>query len=136
MTLQDSHTSRFLYERLFRGPLFRHRTVILVTHHVNLVLPGTDYLVKMHDGQIQHQGSIVDLRNKNILESIVSLAHEGEAGREEEVFHRESEVSEVGETIHLLPGRNDKTPRKLIEDEKREVGSVKWSIYKTYLKAS
>ena len=136
MTLQDSHTSRFLYERLFRGPLFKHRTVILVTHHVNLVLPGADYLVKMHDGQIQHQGGIVDLRNKNILESIVSLEHEGEAGRKEEVNHRESEVEEVEETIHLLPGRKSKNPRKLIEDERREVGSVKWSIYKTYLKAS
>ena len=136
MSLQDSHTSRFLYERLFRGPLFKHRTVILVTHHVNLVLPGADYLVKMYDGQIQHQGSIVDLRNRNILESIVSLEHEGEAGREEDIFRRESEVSEVGGTVNLLTGRNSKSPRKLIEDEKREVGSVKWSIYKTYLKAS
>ena len=31
---------------------------------------------------------------------------------------------------------NVKIPRKLIEDEERESGNVKWAIYNTYLKAS
>ncbi|KXN90435.1 hypothetical protein AN958_04304, partial [Leucoagaricus sp. SymC.cos] len=35
----DSHTLRFLYEHLLRGPLLVNRTVIFVTHHVELVLP-------------------------------------------------------------------------------------------------
>ena len=29
-----------------------------------------------------------------------------------------------------------KKPRKLVKDEEREEGAVKWVIYKTYLKAT
>lgn len=32
--------------------------------------------------------------------------------------------------------KSKKKPRKLIEEEHRETGGVKWNIYNTYLKAS
>ncbi|CUA69534.1 ATP-dependent bile acid permease [Saccharomyces cerevisiae S288c] [Rhizoctonia solani] len=43
----DSHTTRFLIENLFKGPLLEGRTVVLVTHHVELMLPCAHYLVRM-----------------------------------------------------------------------------------------
>ncbi|THH23155.1 hypothetical protein EUX98_g8019 [Antrodiella citrinella] len=122
----DSHTSRFLFERLFQGPLLKDRTVVLVTHHVELVLPGTYYLVRMLDGRIDTQGLVKDLRARGILESIAT-DEAVEAKKEEEAT---TAAAGVG-----VPAK-EKKPRKLIEDEKREEGSVKLRIYKTYLKAS
>ncbi|KAJ3788774.1 hypothetical protein GGU10DRAFT_384717 [Lentinula aff. detonsa] len=136
----DSHTSRFLYEKLLCGPLLASRTVVLVTHHVELVLPGAHYLVRMLDGRIDTQGTVADLRISGVLEDI---AHEAEAEAQEEtqavtaeeVAAEDIEVVE-GENATKNTGDRDKKPRKLVEDEKREEGGVKWRIYKKYLQAS
>ncbi|OBZ77340.1 ATP-dependent bile acid permease [Grifola frondosa] len=135
----DSHTARFLFERLLRGPLLEHRTVILVTHHVELVLPGTYYLVRMLDGRIDTQGTVKDLRASDVLDDIAS-DEAVEAHKEElEVEAAEKPASDV---IDAEPDTSMKTidkakkPRRLVEEEHRETGSVKWSIYNTYLKAS
>lgn len=45
-----------------------------------------------------------------------------------------AEVDEVGDAAERP--KDKKKPRKLIEEERRETGSVKWHIYNTYLKAS
>ncbi|KAI0339052.1 multidrug resistance-associated ABC transporter [Trametopsis cervina] len=135
----DSHTARFLFEKLLRGPLLEHRTVILVTHHVELVLPGTFYLVRMLDGRIDTQGTLKDLRARGVLEEIT---HDESAEAQKQDQQAEAVVSadvaavEGEATGEAAPVEAVKKPRKLIEEEKREEGSVKWNIYKTYLKAS
>ncbi|KAF8220884.1 multidrug resistance-associated ABC transporter [Tricholoma matsutake] len=126
----DSHTSRFLYERLLRGPLLANRTVILVTHHVELMLPGAYYLVRMLDGRIDSQGTVKDLHAQGVLEDITHYA--AAEVHKEEVKVVEPTVEEEEEQ----KVKNAKKPRKLIKDEHRETGGVKWSIYKSYLKAS
>ncbi|KAJ7592171.1 hypothetical protein C8J56DRAFT_932695 [Mycena floridula] len=128
----DSHTSRFLYENLLRGPLLAHRTVIMVTHHVDLVLEGAHYMVRMLDGRIDSQGTIKDLRAQGILEEIKRDA-EAEAHDTEVV---KEEVVAVEGVDPKAPENAAKKPRKLIEDERRETGRVKWPVYKKYLKAS
>ncbi|KAF8812935.1 multidrug resistance-associated ABC transporter [Phlegmacium glaucopus] len=129
----DSHTSRFLYEKLLRGPLLANRTVVLVTHHVELVLPGAYYLVRMLDGRMDTHGTVKELQAQGILEGI-----EHDAAVEilkEELLIAEKAAVDVEEGS---PGTTEeaKKPRKLIKDEHRETGGVKWSIYKSYLKAS
>ncbi|TFK37295.1 multidrug resistance-associated ABC transporter [Crucibulum laeve] len=130
----DSHTSRFLYEKLLRGPLLANRTVILVTHHVELVLPGAYYLVRMLDGRIDTQGTVKELRAQGILDEITHDA-EAEVHKEEIVEAETLAVAEADETQEPASAETKK-PRKLIKDEHRETGGVKWSIYKKYLKAS
>jgi hypothetical protein len=89
----------------------------------------------MLDGRIDTQGTIKDLRARGVLDSIT---------RDETVHVKESSASSP---ISLADTKSDdvaaskssedkKKPRKLIEDEHREVGGVKWSIYNTYLEAS
>ncbi|KAH9854526.1 multidrug resistance-associated ABC transporter [Lenzites betulinus] len=137
----DSHTARFLYERLFRGPLLADRTVILVTHHVELVLPGAHYLVRMLDGRIDTQGTVEDLRNLGVLDMIVHV-EEAEAQKDEQLAaavgeadsHADIDVEAVVE--HAQPTKDRAKVRKLVEEEHRETGNVKWHIYSTYLKAS
>ena len=107
---------------------------MLVTHHVELVLPGADYLVRMLDGRIDTQGTIKDLRAQGLLESIT----QDETVQIEESSASISKVHVDSKSDEASPesAKDIKAPRKLIEDEHRAVGGVKWSIYKTYLKAS
>ncbi|KAH7922269.1 P-loop containing nucleoside triphosphate hydrolase protein [Leucogyrophana mollusca] len=132
----DSHTARFLYERLFRGPLLANRTVILVTHHVELVLPGTYYLVRMLDGRIDTQGTTKDLRAQGVLEHIAQDSAT-DVKEEEPVAATEApiEAEDIDEESQK-PAEATKKPRKLIKDEHRESGGVKFAIYNAYLKAS
>ncbi|KAF8529350.1 multidrug resistance-associated ABC transporter [Gautieria morchelliformis] len=124
----DSHTALFLYERLLKGPLLENRTIVLVTHNVELVLPGAYYLVHMLDGRIDVQGTTEELRRQGTLEAITkdsSLEHQLQAGQ----TPPDKPSDAQGADLH-------KRPRKLVEDEARETGSVKWRIYQTYMKAS
>ncbi|KAJ7107582.1 multidrug resistance-associated ABC transporter [Mycena epipterygia] len=124
----DSHTSRTLYEKCLCGHLLAHRTVVLVTHHVELVLPGAHYLVRMLDGRIDTQGTIKNLRAQGVLDDI---AHDAD------VEVKKEEVAVAAETsVDTTDAEPAKKPRKLVEDEHREEGGVKWKIYKSYLKAS
>lgn len=88
--------------------------------------------MRMLDGRIDTQGTVKDLRAQGVLELIAQDA-EAEAKLEEPVAASQAPVDEV-------PADNakdgSKTPRKLIKDEHRESGGVKWSVYNAYLKAS
>jgi hypothetical protein len=108
---------------------------ILVTHHVELVLPGAYYLVRMLDGRIDTQGTIKDLRAQGVLDDI---QHEAaiEMHKEQPVVAPETPVDATDPNSPGKPADKSVKPRKLIEDEHRETGGVKWSIYNTYLKAS
>jgi ABC-type glutathione transport system ATPase component len=76
----DVTTSRWIVEKLFRSDLLAGRTVILVTHHVALLSPVTDYVVHMSvGGTIDHQGPIDQMQQLIELEpqqAGVSLASE------------------------------------------------------------
>ena len=120
----------------------------MVTHHVELVLPGAHYLVRMLDGRIDTQGAVKDLRARGLLdeithdESVEAHKEEAKAEAEEEAKEPNAEIDvdapeeEDADADAKPDKKKGKKPRKLIEDEKREEGSVKWSIYNTYLKAS
>lgn len=120
----DSHTARFLTDRLLQGPLLAHRTVILVTHHVELVLPGAGYIIRMLDGRIDTQGSVSELRKRGILQEI--------AAQEKKEIIASPEDPKVDEA----PEKEKKKAKKLIEEEERAQGRVKWKIYVAYIKAS
>ncbi|KAH9476582.1 ABC transporter 7 [Psilocybe cubensis] len=130
----DSHTARFLFDRLLCGPLLANRTVVLVTHHVNLVLPAAHYLVRMLDGRIDTQGGVHELREQGVLSDIV--VESSIRVHEEVKVEVEQPEAKAALEDQLEPKIEVKKPRKLVSDEFRETGGVKWSIYNTYLKAS
>ena len=111
---------------------------ILVTHHVELVLPGAYYLVRMLDGRIDTQGTLTELRAQGALDDIANSeevkVHEDEQEAAAETPNAEEIAAEVVEGAH--PAKEAKKPRKLVKDEERQEGGVKWNIYNTYLKAS
>jgi hypothetical protein len=99
---------------------------------VELVLPGAYYLVRMLDGRIDTQGTVKELRAQGVLKGIEQDATLETHNKDQVV----AEMAAIG--VEESPGTAEalKTPRKLIKDEHRETGGVKWSIYKGYLKAS
>ncbi|CAE7216653.1 unnamed protein product, partial [Rhizoctonia solani] len=125
----DSHTAELIVKRCFLGPLMKHRTVVLVTHHVDLVLPAVSWVVKLLEGQVEAQGTVAQLRESGELSAI----REGQKGIEltEEVVTEESSEGPVGG-----PKDPNKVARKLVEDEKKSTGNVKLVVYQTYLSAA
>lgn len=83
----------------------------------------------MLEGRIDTQGTIQELRDQGVLDSIA----QDEAVQ---VAVQESDKTPLGEDSPDPRAQDLRAPRKLIEDEHREAGSVKWLIYKTYLEAS
>ena len=62
----DAHTSRFIFSECLQGPLLRDRTIVLITHHVGLCLPGADFFVSLKHGRVDqacpaHQADTGDL---------------------------------------------------------------------------
>lgn len=104
-----------------------------MTHHVELVLPGAHYLVRMLDGRIDTQGTVKDLRVQGMLEGI---EHDAAVETFKEEIKEAAEEVAVDQVDPSKPTDAIKKPRKLIKDEHRETGGVKWSIYNSYLKAS
>ncbi|KAG8974080.1 hypothetical protein FRC05_007828 [Tulasnella sp. 425] len=155
----DSHTARHLYENILLGPLMQERTCILVTHHVDLVRPAANYLVRMLDGRVDTKGHIKDLEDQGVLDRIL------EDSELERTDHGTKTPSDDAETIaeavavekeieETLSGpdharvdadatavltqapSSKKKVRKLVKDEERAKGNVQWKIYKTYLDAA
>lgn len=86
----------------------------------------------MLDGRIDTQGTVKDLRAQGVLEHITQDA-EAEIQQEEPVVASEEPLDGPAEPAK---DGSKKKPRKLIKDEHRESGGVKWSVYQAYLKAS
>lgn len=93
----------------------------------------------MLDGRIDTHGTIKDLRAQGILDDIAQDA-EVEVQKEKDALIAKETVSAEEAAIEGEGEQKDDTtakkPRKLVKDEHRETGGVKWSIYNSYLKAS
>ncbi|KAG8933322.1 hypothetical protein FRC02_012140 [Tulasnella sp. 418] len=142
----DSHTARHLYEKLLVGPLMANRTLILVTHHIDLVRSGAHYIVRMLDGRVDTQGTIKELEERGLLEIIAhDQVETGTTVHTPEALDDAEAIAEkvVEENPQVTTENNDsgevrkkKKARKLVKDEARSEGKVKWKIYSTYLRAS
>lgn len=133
----DANTSEKVFREALQGPLMKNRTLVMVTHHVELVLPACSWVVLLSDGEIEAQGTVEELRSQGSLEA--ASGHASILGKESEEIEKENEgTQKEGDPV---PGdvqieSNSKPARQLIEDEKKATGSVKLEVYRRYLKAS
>ncbi|WRT70588.1 uncharacterized protein IL334_007586 [Kwoniella shivajii] len=132
----DSHTAKHLTDKCLNGPILDERTIILVSHHVELLLPSSDYLVRILDGRIDAQGTPDELRSAGELDGLVAL-EEAEVTKSEAVVAKE----DIEEEVEVVDTAEKKTKKKgpgkkLVQDEERAIGNVKWETYKLYIVAA
>ncbi|OAG42647.1 hypothetical protein AYO21_03232 [Fonsecaea monophora] len=109
----DAHVGRHLFEQALVGELGQNRTRILVTHHVALCLPKTNYSVLLSNGTVEQAGRTEELRRTGKLKTI--LAEEGEADRkkdEEEDAVENLTVDDGGGLQKLLTNHSRRSRRK------------------------
>lgn len=146
----DAHTGRYVFQNALTGLLGEGRTRILVTHHVALCLPRTDYSVLLENGCVKYAGTIEELRKSNHLKDILreeqaAAEQDHDAATEETDDLLDPEETGLQKVISNTPRQtqpdqylNNGTakkadPKKFIEDEKREVGSINLSVYRKYI---
>jgi ABC-type multidrug transport system ATPase subunit len=120
------------------------RTVILVSHHVQLCAPGASYITALDNGRVLFEGSKEAFYSSGIIKTLVqSTDSSGEKEvKKENLALEKEEIEEAvlqSETSSTLApsarAKTDKHPRKLVEDEKREVGRIGRAVWETYIRA-
>lgn len=132
----DAHVGRHILERCLAGPLCQGRTRILVTHQVALCRPRARFLVELGDGAVLRAGVLEDQPEET--PEVIETREEAEqvAGDEAAVDVDTDETALGNENGESLTRQPPKTPRRFVEEEKREKGAVKAEVYKAYFKSS
>ncbi|KAF9430408.1 hypothetical protein BGZ94_006978 [Podila epigama] len=151
----DAHTAEHIHEKCLTGPIMKNRTCILVTHHVRLCITTAKHVVLMDNGKVTLQGSISQLRERGLLSRVLE---EDDEQTPESSDNETVGGNEMGSSTTLdkpKPVRrkstmdkknaapaaeetatNSKNAKKLVQDETRAEGRVKWSIYMVYASAA
>ncbi|CED85550.1 Multidrug resistance-associated protein/mitoxantrone resistance protein, ABC superfamily [Phaffia rhodozyma] len=132
----DVGTARHLFEHCLRGPLLRDRTVVLVSHHVDLLLPGAHMLIQMLAGKIETIGTTEELRASGVLPALLEEDEKDSSSFVAPV--KENEVDKDTEEADQkdISAVKAKKPKKLHAEEERSESSLEWRIYKLYILAS
>uniref|UniRef100_A0A0K3C7N0 BY PROTMAP: gi/647394901/emb/CDR36136.1/ RHTO0S01e15060g1_1 [Rhodosporidium toruloides] n=1 Tax=Rhodotorula toruloides TaxID=5286 RepID=A0A0K3C7N0_RHOTO len=120
----DAHVARHLLTHLFAGPLIRDRTCILVTHHVDLVLPLAAYHVQLENGKVIVQGPVesTQMQSVDAVEEELKGLPDGEGEGAGAAEQTESDAKKERVTAGKA--------------EDWTSGAVKSEMYKAYLRSS
>ncbi|KAG0099344.1 hypothetical protein BGZ93_008058 [Podila epicladia] len=147
----DAHTAEHIYEKCLTGPLMKSRTCVLVTHHVRLCIPTAKHIVLMNNGEIKLQGTVPQLREQGLLSLVLE---EDEEPTPESSDTETIDGNDLGSSSTLAkpklvqrkstmdkkraPEESEpvKNAKKLVQEETRAEGRVKWSIYLVYASAA
>ncbi|KAF9432269.1 hypothetical protein BGZ76_011034 [Entomortierella beljakovae] len=148
----DAHTAEHIHAKCLTGPIMKNRTCILVTHHVRLCIATAKHVVLMNNGQITVQGSVTQLREQGSLSLVLEEDEDQSTDSSDADTVNEAELGSSSSTKKPNPVRRKSTAkdlkaaqapeapvkdaRKLVQEETREEGRVKWSIYKVYATAA
>ncbi|KAG1745260.1 P-loop containing nucleoside triphosphate hydrolase protein [Suillus lakei] len=153
----DAHTAHHIYFKCIKGELMHGRTVILVSHHVQLCLTGASYVVALDNGHLLFAGEREVFEASPVKGTLVQTM--GGAGKKqgaastsknpsapadhspvatlEQDSVEPDPTSETSSTVVNEPQANveRKAPRKVVEDEKRAVGRVSRDVWELYAKS-
>ncbi|KAJ6577627.1 multidrug resistance-associated ABC transporter [Mycena capillaripes] len=144
----DAHTAHHLYHSCLRGELMQGRTVILVSHHVQLCTPGASYIVALDNGRVLFKGGRNEFKSSGVMSGLVQSTTANEEEQAEVAIEgaipaaqqpgegSEDSQSTVAPSSAAAKKENKPDgPRKLIEEEARAVGRVARDVWLTYFKA-
>ncbi|KAL0563070.1 hypothetical protein V5O48_019006 [Marasmius crinis-equi] len=148
----DAHTAHHLYHECLKGGLIKGRTVILVSHHVQLCAPGADYIVALDNGRVQFEGKYGAFQASGVMKSLVhstaTVDDKGDVSEEQAVGSNTDDRSYPGDSESTtvananedaapseIKVKNKKPARKLVEEEARAVGRVDKEVWMAYFRA-
>ncbi|SCV71655.1 BQ2448_3243 [Microbotryum intermedium] len=132
----DSHTAQHLVNKCFKGPLMRHRILVLVTHAVDLCLPVASYVVTMDAGSVISVGSPAEISlGDEFIAKLDPNAPQANASQIsiEAIAESETDAAVVAERDNEYRQRQEKL--RLIKDETKSEGAVSPRSYLMYLRA-
>ena len=142
----DAHVGKYIFENGLTGDLMRGRTRILVTHHLKLCISEAAYAVFLSNGTAENAGPVAYLQERGILDRIIARAEGGAEEAEEQIIEEDQELRRTVTRESVMSRQADHAdhgapilfpkPQQFIQDEERERGAVKWTIYKAYLISS
>jgi len=112
----DAHTSHFIVRECLAGDLFKDRTVVLVTHHVGLCLPISDFVVSLRDGAVEQAGPASEVK----LSVIVAELPPPQSAKEEK---EEDPPQSASKMFRLRDEETDK-PRQVYKNEAMAAGRL------------
>ena len=126
----------------------RGRTIILVSHHVQLCASGASYIAALDNGRVLFEGSKEAFYSSGVMKTLVQSTEfseemndkEAEVSLEEgkerlSAEEQDPSSSETSSTVASIPASNKKPARKFVEDEKQAVGHIGRDIWETYIRA-
>jgi ABC-type multidrug transport system fused ATPase/permease subunit len=133
-----AHTAKHLYQNCLMGEYMRHRTVILVTHHVALCLRGAGYVVCLEEsGSVAAAGKPLEVIGTGALGEEFSLeAYEQEEQDANEEAATDGPIPVIPKSLGLDGHQRKDGAGKLVQEETRAEGGVAWAVYGTYYRAS
>ncbi|KAG8904640.1 hypothetical protein FRB99_001405, partial [Tulasnella sp. 403] len=158
----DAETAHHIFENALKGPLLKGRTVVLVSHHVQLCVTGASYVVALNNGHLVYAGGPEEFKNSPVMNSLAQSSDpEVKTSKEDATVTKEpptieetlvktstldadgnsdSELSSTAAATSEVSTNASQTkaakkPRKLVEEETRVVGRVRRDVWETYLRA-
>ncbi|KAI9333479.1 P-loop containing nucleoside triphosphate hydrolase protein [Zopfochytrium polystomum] len=120
----DAPTAKHLMANAIQKSL-AGRTVILVTHAVGLAVRAADYVVVMGGGTVVAQGTPIEVAsNPSAVHITASSVEPTEYLSSNDADKQKAVLAKDGDAT------------RLVEDEEKEVGRVKWSVYVSYFAAA
>ena len=131
----DAHVGRLIVDEALAGQLAKGRTRILATHHAELVLPRASYLVRLEQGRLESAEALSpsadDALDAAEAESTATLVLDNGARSDSE-----TDEPAVNGLFESKQNKKKKIQKGGDSEEEREIGRVKWKVYKEYYHAS
>ncbi|KAM6498749.1 P-loop containing nucleoside triphosphate hydrolase protein, partial [Amanita muscaria] len=124
----NMHTAQHIVNECLKGKLAAGRTILLVTHHLNLCLPIASHFVELEKGHVIRQGPAKEFMD-DLMGKTESLTVECNSGK----ATLDDEPDGLGKPTNLIKKIGD---GKLIEKEARHEGQISWRAYYTYIRAA
>ncbi|KAJ3003741.1 hypothetical protein HKX48_001585, partial [Thoreauomyces humboldtii] len=128
----DASVGKQVYDDCIKGSL-AGKTRVLVTHHLHL-LQDVSRIVVLKDGTVAEEGTFADLIAMNGLFTVMMKDY-----RLDEAHNKEAEIEDVLEVVEHEDEKDGKKASgtgRLIVDEEREEGAVKWATYAAYIRSA
>lgn len=125
----DSRTARHVFFNAIKGRLMRGRTCILATHHTQLTIPNSDYVVSLEAGRVKALGTPEDMASRGFVEPQTARG-KSVSDEDLDIATSPTEASPEGS---VAPEAKPKV--QSAAGESKAEGAVTWAVISGYLRA-